>query len=157
MRRSSTASIRSTSDPSSNISPPVLRPFVGRSRNSAAANVLLPDPDSPSTPKISPAPTPKLTSSNARHTPSPRPPYATQRSRTWRTCFKSAFSLYPFNVEPPSSTRQGIRGRLHTNGKQPRLRVDPQLFPGLPYFFRASDFQGTARSQTMYVSESRRE
>src|SRR5258708_3475417 len=73
MRRSCTASIRTISAPSSRISPDVIRPFPGSSRNKLAANVLFPDPDSPNTP---PNPRHNLTRPNPETHPIQRVPHA---------------------------------------------------------------------------------
>src|SRR6266404_1189811 len=123
-RRRSVASMRTTSAPSSKISPPVIRPFAGKSRNSAAARVLFPDPDSPSTARISPASTPKLTPLSARHTPPPRRPYATQRSRTSRTRLKSVFPLVLFMLSHRHYPHKPIVPRPRTNSKHTAVAFD---------------------------------
>jgi len=97
-----------------------------------------------------PAPTLKLTFSSARRHPAVPPAVRDARSRTWRTCLKSAFSWYPFNVEPPpypTSIRGAYTRRVSSLGSA----LTRNVFR-LRYFFRSSDFQSTARSQN-YVRE----
>ena len=54
--------------PSKRTEPFLIFPLAGRSRSNAEASVLLPDPDSPSTPRISPGLSEKLTPANAGQT-----------------------------------------------------------------------------------------
>jgi hypothetical protein len=58
------------STPSKRISPPAIRPGgMGMSRMTEAAVTLLPQPDSPTSPRVSPASIVMLTSSTALRTP----------------------------------------------------------------------------------------
>ena len=58
------------SRPSNSMRPPAISPLGGRSRMTVVAIVLLPQPDSPTTPTISPGSTWKLTSRMAVRMPS---------------------------------------------------------------------------------------
>src|ERR1700758_775526 len=64
-------------------------PFDGRRPRRDAARVVFPDPDSPSTPRISPDLTSKLTSTITEEGTLARDKYATRRFRTSRTDSKS--------------------------------------------------------------------
>src|SRR5689334_17375130 len=71
MRRISTSLRPSRSRPSNRIEPSTMRPGGdGTKRSTESAVTLLPQPDSPTTARVSPAPTSKETPSTARTTPS---------------------------------------------------------------------------------------
>ena len=69
IRRTSGIRIRTTSSPSSRMRPPTMRAASGSNRSSESAVMLLPDPDSPTSPSVSPSRIWKLTPSTARVTP----------------------------------------------------------------------------------------
>src|SRR5258708_1161574 len=107
MRRSSTASIRSTSDPSSKISPPVMRPLAGRSPHTAQAKRPFPHPHPPPPPQTSPPPPPQL--------PPPPPPPPPQRQQ----------SSFPPPPPLPHRARR-TRRRDPAPPEQPYIRFSPR-------------------------------
>ncbi len=83
MRRSASSSMSSTSRPSMTILPVTIRPGSGTRRMIDKPSVVLPQPDSPTTPTVSPAATRSPTPSTARTTPR-RPGNWVRRSSTVR-------------------------------------------------------------------------
>ena len=84
------------------------RPLVGwASRSSIRATVVLPDPDSPTSPRVSPRATLRLTSSTARN--AVLPPAA---SGTWKSLTRcSAWRTTSPAVRGPSQARTPVAGR----------------------------------------------
>ena len=72
MRRISVGDLASRSSPSKRSAPPTMRAAGGSSRRMDSASVVLPEPDSPTMPSVSPARSVSDTSSTARTTRVPR-------------------------------------------------------------------------------------
>ena len=72
MCRISTSDLGTRSSPSKRMAPPTMRAAVGSRRSSERARVVLPEPDSPTIPSVSPASREKETSCTARVTRVPR-------------------------------------------------------------------------------------
>src|SRR5438105_4800620 len=112
--RSSSGFIARTSRPSNLISPATIRLGSSRRRIRESAVTLLPDPDSPTMPSVSPAATEKLTPSTARTTPASVKKYVL-RSRTSSTVrpacgarSASGAGSSAFIATPSSPARLGI-------------------------------------------------
>ena len=121
--RSSSASRARMSRPRNRMDPPVITAGGRSSRMIALATVLLPQPDSPASPKISPRPIWKLTRSTAR-TVRYSPWYSTDRSETSRTGASSRDDGGVLIGSPPVGCRAERRtaaGPAPAGGPQPRV------------------------------------
>ena len=98
--RSSAGSMARTSRPRTRIEPLVITAGSRSRRMIEWATVLFPQPDSPASPKISPAPMWKLTLSTAR-TVRRSPRYSIERSVTSSTGSSADTSVVVFIVFPP--------------------------------------------------------
>src|SRR6266852_9144470 len=121
-RSSARDSARRSSCPSNRTTPFWISAFPGSKRSSAAASVLLPEPDSPSTPRVSPGSSVKLTLASAvKHCPV-RAVYATWRFWTSR---RSAIGSNRGRSLPPpyhgvlsEPGEQGRRAARRSNGNR---------------------------------------